>query len=86
VQELPSLTGKIDAVTSYWIYHLQNSAGSSGTVDGVVSPAKGITYSAVQAWTIAQLNFNFKKFFPDRFDRIPEEPRLSPTLRASLRN
>lgn len=85
VQELPALSGKFDGLTGFWIYHWQNSGEGSTEIDGVISPAKGLTYSSSKAWVIAQLNFSYKKVFPDRFDRIPDTPEFSPSLRASLR-
>jgi hypothetical protein len=85
VQELPIVNGKFDGLTGFWIYHWQNSGEGSTAVDGVISPAKGLTYSNSKAWVISQLNFVYKKHFPQRFDRIPDTPEFTPSLRASLR-
>src|SRR5229473_1576572 len=40
----PTPTGVFDVQTGFWIYHQQNLFGG-GDVDGVVSPAKGVTFA-----------------------------------------
>lgn len=78
---LPKVTGQFDAATGFWIYHAQ-SGGS--TRDGIVSPAKGVTYG-VDAWMISKLNYQFKQHFPQRFERLADDPELPMSLRASLK-
>src|SRR5262245_55807093 len=44
---LPVPTGRFDAVTGFWIYHLQKVQTRSHpgqVVDGIVSPARGASY------------------------------------------
>lgn len=83
IRELPRLTGQFDALTGFWIYNIQSSNEDVVKVDGVISPAKGVTYGA-KAWTIAGLNYKYKQFYPDKYDKLHLHPELSPTLRASL--
>lgn len=83
IQELPRLTGQFDALTGFWIYNMQSSNEDIVTVDGIVSPAKGMMYGG-KAWLIAGLNFKYKQFFPERFDKLHLHAELSPSLRASL--
>lgn len=78
---LPAVTSRFDAGTGFWIYHLQQ--GTTG-MDGIISPAKGVLYGG-DAWLISKLNYHFKKHFPQRFDRLADEPDLPLTLRATLR-
>jgi hypothetical protein len=82
----PTATGRFDTATGFWIYRVQSSFRNFGNViDGVVSPARGLFYGPSTAWTIAILNFKFKGYFPREFDNLPNNPELSPSLRASLR-
>lgn len=83
IQELPRPSGQFDVLTGFWIYNMQSSNEDIVTVDGIVSPAKGVSYGS-KAWLIAGLNFKYKQFFPDRFEKLHLHPELSPTLRASL--
>lgn len=56
--ERPALTGKIDAVTCFWIFAFQKSRhryARGVVVDGLVSPARGSTYFKGAPWTIIQL-------------------------------
>ncbi|MCW5965088.1 MAG: hypothetical protein KIT83_13700 [Bryobacterales bacterium] len=78
---LPKVTGQFDAVTGFWIYQSQRAAQ---TRDGVVSPAKGVSYG-VDAWLIAKLNYQFKQQFPQRFERLADDLELPLSLRASLK-
>lgn len=84
IQQYPTLSGRMDAVTAFWIYHLQNSSGEITTVDGIVSPAQGVGFGQ-KVWFISGLNYKYNQYFPDRFNKLPENPELSPSLRASLR-
>lgn len=83
IKELPRVTGQFDALTGFWIYNVQSSNEEVVQVDGIISPAKGVMYG-VKAWTIAGLNYKYKQFFPDRFEKLHLNPELSPTLRASI--
>ena len=84
VRELPQVNGKMDAITAFWIYHCQNVEGGSMQIDGIMSPAKGLTYGS-RAWLISVLNFHYKKYFPDKFDKLADHHEFSPSLRASLK-
>lgn len=83
----PKVTRTIDALTQLWIYKLQvdpNAGQPAAMVDGRVSPAHGMTYNPQAAWTIAILNFQFKKLFPDEFDNLPNSKEISTSLRGAL--
>ncbi|MFN7934088.1 MAG: hypothetical protein U0R19_12230 [Bryobacteraceae bacterium] len=84
IPELPRLTGQIDGITAFYIYDIQRMGGTSMEVDGIVSPARGLVYAGSHPWLISVLNFKYKSFFPDLYDKIPFHPELRPTLRASL--
>jgi hypothetical protein len=83
---LPPVNGTFDLVTGFWIYEIEfaRAARKIGLIDGIVSPARGINYAPGQVWLIASLNLKFKQMFPDAFDNLPNDPRLSPSLRAAL--
>lgn len=83
---LPDLPvdGKFTSVTGFWIFYTQLGGLDSATVDGVVSPARGGTSYGGGAFAIAKMNFNFKKAFPDAWQNLDKDPRLSPALRAQL--
>ncbi|MBL8179171.1 MAG: hypothetical protein JNK48_31130 [Bryobacterales bacterium] len=83
IKELPRVNGQFDAVTGFWIYNVQSSNEDVVQVDGIVSPAKGVMYG-VKAWTIAGLNYKYKQFFPEKFDKLHLNPELSPALRAAI--
>jgi hypothetical protein len=56
---MPTPHGKFDAVTGFWIYHLQNAQRSrhpGQVVDGIVSPAHGSAYGPGTHWTVVILN------------------------------
>lgn len=56
---LPSVTGMFDAVTGFWIYHcqrLQKGLHPLQVIDGIVSPAHGVSYATNARWTIVLLN------------------------------
>jgi hypothetical protein len=64
---LPSVTGKYDAVTRFWVYHLQRvlkGAHPLQIVDGIVSPAHGASYASNTYWAIVLLNEFAKKHSP----------------------
>jgi hypothetical protein len=35
-------------------------------------------------WAISKMNFNYRKIFPNAWENLNTDPRLSPTLRAEL--
>jgi hypothetical protein len=56
----PKVTGHFDAATGFWVFHTQNKhrkTRPNQIVDGVVSPAHGVTYAAGAAWTIVAFNY-----------------------------
>jgi hypothetical protein len=83
VAQVPTPSGTFDAPTGFWIYHRQNLFGL--TVDGVVSPAKGVVFGGGNPYFIVMLN---SQFLADKgkaeFENIPNRSELSPSLRASL--
>jgi hypothetical protein len=84
VAATPTATGIFDVQTGFWIYHQQNLFGMS--VDGVVSPAKGITFGGGAGfYLIGKLNSQFQlQFGQAAFEDIPNRPELGSSLRASL--
>lgn len=67
---LPAVTGSFDAATGFWIYHLQNVQRRSHPqqiVDGIVSPARGSTYSGNDYWVIVMLNGLAKEKSPGEY-------------------
>jgi len=66
---LPSVTGRFDAPTGFWIYHLQTLMKYQHPrqiIDGVVSPAHGANYASNTSWAIVLLNLAAR-------DRNPSE-------------
>jgi hypothetical protein len=66
----PSVTGRYDAMTGFWIYHLQAFSKRSNPlriVDGIVSPAHGASYASNTHWTIVLLNKYAKDHSPSEF-------------------
>ena len=76
-----SVNGIFDAVLGFWIYLEQDTPGA--TMDGVISPAKGVSYGS-NIWLITWLNVRFQKNFPEAFLTLDKDPRLSAALRADL--
>lgn len=76
------VNGVMDAVTGFWICFAQRGAQ---TADGVVSPAKGMMYSQVSAWSISKMNFVYRKQFGDKWQNLDNDQRLSSALRAELK-
>jgi hypothetical protein len=66
--DVPNLTGKFDAATGFWIYHVQSRVKDGGhpnqIVDGVVSPAHGSVYGPKAIWTIVLFNHFANKHDP----------------------
>lgn len=86
---VPAVTGKFDSTTAYWIFEVQfqkQGVQAGAEIDGIVSPIAraSLNYSETAQWTIGTLNTLFAKDFPERYERLHEEPRLSPTLRAAI--
>ncbi len=83
---LPPVNGTFDLITGFWIYEIQfaRAAQQKGIIDGVVSPARGAQFAPGMSWLIGAMNLKFKQTFPDAFDNLPNDPRLSPSLRAAI--
>jgi hypothetical protein len=77
------VTGRFDAVTGFWIFYAQKGGAETALVDGIVSPARGVDYGAGM-WAIAKMNLNFKGLFPDAWESLDSDTRLSTALRAEL--
>jgi hypothetical protein len=82
---IPTLSGKFDAVTGFYLYLWQNKA-KRPIVDGVVSPAHGVHYggSASSVWLIVDLNNVFRTAKPAEFEKLHENPELRASLRAAI--
>ena len=52
-------------------------------VDGIVSPARGVDYGKGM-WAIAKMNMHFKELFPDAWEKLDSDTRLTTALRAEL--
>lgn len=80
---LPQLTGKFDAVTGFYVYLWQHYARRP-VIDGIVSPARGLTYAPLAAWVITDLNASYRNISKQGFEALHLNPELSSTLRASI--
>jgi len=66
---LPSVTGRFDAATGFWIFYVQRMLKGIHPlqiIDGVVSPARGACYASNTSWAIVLLNLSAR-------DRNPSE-------------
>ena len=79
---LVTVNGTFDAVLGFWIYAFEDFPGA--TIDGTISPAKGVTYSAGQLWQIVFLNGRLHKLAPDVWASIDKNAQLTPALKAEL--
>jgi hypothetical protein len=77
----PTVTGVFDSALGFWIYLEQDVPGA--TADGVISPAKGVSYGS-NVWLIAWLNYQYFKAFPAEHANLDKDSRLSMGLRAEL--
>lgn len=77
------VNGQFDAVVGYWIFRFQDHDGHP-IIDGVVSPARNISYAPGVPWVIAFLNYQAFKVDKDYWADLPRNPTLSPALRAEL--
>jgi|SRR5579863_1404250 hypothetical protein len=77
-----TLNGSFDAILGFWIYSTEDWPGA--TSDGVISPARGMTYGPGGLWVISLLNGNLFKAAPDFWAGIGQNSELSPALRAEL--
>jgi hypothetical protein len=80
---LPNVTGRFDSVTGFYVYLWQHYAHRP-VIDGVVSPAHGLTYTASAAWVIVDLNASYRNLSKQGFETLHTNPELSPALRASI--
>jgi len=82
---IPTLSGKFDAVTGFYLYLWQNKANRS-VVDGIVSPAHGVQYGAAASsvWLIVDLNNVLKTINPTGFEKLHTNPDLRASLRAAI--
>lgn len=86
--DFPAPTGKMDALTNFWIFVQQRSHQKTQhqTIDGVISPAHGAHYGS-QEWTIVSLNSEYRLLYGNEaFENLPNNPALSPTLRKALQD
>jgi hypothetical protein len=80
---LPQPTGKFDALTGFYVYLWEHYAHRP-VIDGIVSPAHGLTYAPQAAWVITDLNASYRNISKQGFETLHLNPELSPTLRASI--
>jgi hypothetical protein len=81
LRPMVQVTGTFDPVLGFWIYLQQDAPGVVS--DGIVSPAKGIAYGSAM-WLITWLNYQYRKAFPEAYQTLDKDVRLSPALRAEL--
>lgn len=86
----PTPSGLFDTATAFWIFKIQADGLDGGRrpgaeIDGVVSPARGLLYSAQCPWIIARLNFMLNASAPKVWRELPNNPELRQSLRNSLR-
>ena len=83
--DFPDLSGKMDAVTGFWIFVQQRGERGRLTIDGVVSPARGGATYGTKEWTIVSLNSDYKTLYrEDALAKIPSNPQLRISLRQAL--
>jgi hypothetical protein len=84
---LPPLVvnSQFDAVVGYWIFRLQDHDGHP-IIDGIVSPARGVTYAPGTPWVIGLINARAFDADEDFWRNLPQNPSLSPQLRSELSN
>ena len=78
-----SVDGKFTSALGFWIFFSECGGSGSATIDGIVSPAKGVSYGT-GAFAIAKLNYHYKKLFPMEWANLASDMRLSAALRAEL--
>lgn len=84
VWDFPFPNGTMDSVTGFWIFIQQKSSGGNLMIDGVISPATGVSFGAHE-WTIVDINSDYLRYYGDAaFENIPNNPQLSASLRRSL--
>ncbi len=83
---LPAIqvNGRMDAITGFWIFFVEQGGDPNAVHDGIVSPAKGVDYGNGY-WAIAKMNIHFQKHFPDAWLNLDNDPRLSMALRTELK-
>lgn len=81
----PPLTvnSQFDAVVGYWIFRFQDHNGHP-TIDGVVSPARSLSYAPNTPWVIAYINYHAFLADEDYWNGLPQNPALSGALRSEL--
>ena len=77
------VNGQFDAVVGYWIFRFQDHDGHP-IIDGVVSPARNLSYAPGVAWVIAFINFHVFQTDQNFWNNLPQNPTLSAALRAEL--
>jgi len=83
--DFPDLSGKMDAVTGFWIFVQQRGERGRLTIDGVVSPVRGGATYGTKEWTIVSLNSDYKTLYrEDALAKIPSNPQLRISLRQAL--
>ena len=84
----PTMGRDFDLITGFWLFEYQFLMHEKGqaTIDGVASPAHGVTisYPTGKFWLIGALNYSYKHDYPDNFPKLHEDSRLSMTLRNSI--
>ena len=66
---LPTVSGRFDAATGFWIYRFQDidrKKTPSSIIDGVISPARGSSYGG-GTWTIISMNLFAKEKDPQGY-------------------
>ncbi len=76
------MNGSFDAVLGFWIYAYEDFPGA--TSDGIVSPARGASYSAGELWLITYLNGTVHKTAPDLWAGLDKNQQISQALRTEL--
>ncbi len=81
----------LDSASCFLIYSLQDASDEAGGFtknerpDGVISPGSMTGgYGAGTIYTIAKLNYDARKFDQNAWQRLWEQPGISPMLRAQI--
>lgn len=80
------INGEMDLNTAYWIHYFNavHSHRGSFAEEGIISPARGGSFSPNDTWSIVRINYNIFQRDPNCWQNLPDSPGVSPALRTAL--
>lgn len=80
------VNGQMDAITAYWIrvFNADHNPRLSQSQAGIVSQARGASFSPRDTWVIVKLNWSAKQGAATAWNDLPNHPQAKPALRAEL--